>query len=134
MQHRAAQRPPRARAPASASAAAPSGGPRGKLPQTRAVHITGAAWDYKPKHDAVMALLKDHRINAVEVDLKDESGIVNYASNVPLATTVGAIDKYYDLKAMIAEVHARRWPGDRPGGRLPRQQAGQVVMDQRAQG
>ena len=70
------------------------------------MHITGAAWDYKPKHDAVMALLKDHRINAVEVDLKDESGIVNYASTVPLATTIGAIDKYYDLKTMIAQIHA----------------------------
>ena len=90
----------------SASAAAPSSGPRGKLPPTRAVHITGAAWDFKPKHDAIMALLTSHRINAIEVDIKDESGIVNYASTVPLATTIGAIEKYYDLKTMIAQVHA----------------------------
>jgi hypothetical protein len=96
-------------APASVQGSAPasaSSGPRAALPPTRAVHITGAAWDYKPKHDAVMALLKEHRINAVEVDIKDESGIVNYASTVPLATTVGAIDKYYDLKTMIDQIHA----------------------------
>jgi hypothetical protein len=70
------------------------------------VHITGAAWAYKPKHDAVMTLLKNHNINAVEVDIKDESGIVNYASTVPLATTVGAIQKLYDVKKMVAEIHA----------------------------
>jgi hypothetical protein len=104
-----------ATAPASASAAPPSSGPRPKLPITRAVHITGAGWDYKPKHDAVMALLKDHRINAIEVDIKDESGIVNYASSVPLATTIGAVEKQYDVKSMIAEIHAA---GGRVIGRL----------------
>jgi hypothetical protein len=83
-----------------------TGGPRKPVPVTRAVHITGAAWAYKPKHDAVMALLKAHRINAIEVDIKDESGLVNYASSVPLATTVGAVDKQYDVKKMLAEIHA----------------------------
>ena len=52
---------------------------------TRAVHITGAAWSFKPKHDAVMALLKSHRINAVELDIKDENGNVGYDTSVPLA-------------------------------------------------
>jgi hypothetical protein len=93
----------------SASGAQPSGGTGGTrkpVPTTRAVHITGAAWDYKPKHDAVMALLKAHRINAIEVDIKDETGIVNYASDVPLASTIGAVAKMYDVKAMVAEIHA----------------------------
>jgi hypothetical protein len=68
--------------------------------------MTAAAWGYKPKHDAVMALLKAHRINAIEVDIKDEDGIVGYNSTVPMATTVGAVSKQYDVKAMVAEIHA----------------------------
>jgi hypothetical protein len=79
---------------------------RHALPMTRAVHMTALAWGYKPKHDAVMALLKEHRINAIEVDIKDENGIVGYNSTVPLATTIGAIEKDYDVKQMVAEIHA----------------------------
>ena len=93
-------------APSASGQPAATGGPRKPLPLTRAVHITGAAWAYKPKHDAVMALLKAHRINAIEVDIKDEDGIVNYASTVPLATTIGAVSKQYDVHAMVAEIHA----------------------------
>ncbi|MDX6206000.1 MAG: hypothetical protein QOE76_856 [Frankiales bacterium] len=68
--------------------------------------MTALAWGYKPKHDAVMALLKAHRINAIEVDIKDESGIVGFNSTVPMASTVGAIEKDYDIKKMVSEIHA----------------------------
>jgi hypothetical protein len=53
-----------------------------------------------------MALLKAHRINAIEVDIKDESGIVGFNSTVPMASTVGAIEKDYDIKKMVSEIHA----------------------------
>lgn len=85
------------------------------LPLTRAVHMTARAWGYKPKHDAVMALLRARKINAVEVDIKDEDGLVGYATKVPLATTVGAVAVHYDPKKMVAEIHAA---GGRVIGRL----------------
>jgi hypothetical protein len=73
---------------------------------TRAIHMTALAWGYKPKHDAALALLKAHRINAIEVDIKDENGLVGYDSTVPMAKTVGAIEKDYDVHKMVAEIHA----------------------------
>ena len=91
--------------PATSSAAA-TGGPRKPVPVTRAIHMTALAWNYKPKHDAAMALLKSHRINAIEVDIKDEQGQIGYRSTVPLAKTIHATNGYYDVKKMLAEVHA----------------------------
>jgi hypothetical protein len=86
-----------------------------QLPRTRAVHITGLAWTYAPLHDAVMRLLKEKRITAVELDIKDEDGVVNYDSQVPLARQTGAARKIYDAKKAIAEIHAA---GGRVIGRL----------------
>ncbi len=99
--------PPASAVPSGSAGVASDGPsrPRTPVPTTRAVHMTALAWGYKPKHDAVMALLKDHRINAVEVDIKDESGIVGFDSAVPMAKTVGAIEKDYDVHKMVAEIH-----------------------------
>ncbi|MEO6713901.1 MAG: putative glycoside hydrolase, partial [Mycobacteriales bacterium] len=85
------------------------------FPLTRAVHLTARAWGYQPKHDAAMALLRAGRINAIEVDIKDEDGLIGYASKVPLAKTIGAIEPHYDTKKMIAEIHGA---GGRVIGRL----------------
>jgi hypothetical protein len=76
------------------------------VPLTRAVHMTALAWAYKPKRDAVLRLVKQHRINAVEVDIKDEDGVLGYKSQVPLAVKDGAT-KYaaYDAKAMLDQLH-----------------------------
>lgn len=77
------------------------------LPTLHAVHMTALAWAYKPKHDAVVALIKAGKINAVEVDIKDEDGNVGYPSAVPLAKQDGSTkDAPYDAKKMIAELHA----------------------------
>ena len=77
-----------------------------QLPRTHAVHMTALAWSYGPKRRAVLRLIKAHRINAVEVDIKDEDGIVGYRSSVPLAKADGA-DRYaaYDAKQMLAQLH-----------------------------
>ena len=50
----------------------------------RAVHMTADSWAYKPLHDPVVQMLKDHKIDTVELDIKDEDGHVQYKSNVPV--------------------------------------------------
>ena len=60
-------------------------------PVTVAVHVTATGWADPVIHQQVLDLIAAGRINAVELDVKDESGEVGYASGVPLATTIGAV-------------------------------------------
>jgi hypothetical protein len=77
------------------------------VPLTHAVHMTALAWSYGPKRRAVIRLVKQHRINAVEVDIKDEDGIVGFRSNVPLARADGAAKfAAYDARQMVRQLHA----------------------------
>jgi hypothetical protein len=72
----------------------------------RAVHMTAAAWSYKPLHDPVVQMLKDHKIDTVELDIKDEDGHVQYKSNVPVFQQDGSEkDSTYDPAAVIKEIH-----------------------------
>lgn len=72
----------------------------------RAVHMTGAAWGYAPLRDPVLRLIQQHRINAVQLDIKDEDGIVNFDAPVPLAHQDGAIFGYYDARQVTRQLHA----------------------------
>jgi hypothetical protein len=60
-------------------------------------------------------LLEERRINAVQLDLKDELGIVGWRSGVPLARRIGAERGTFDLAAAVKLLHAR---GARVIGRL----------------
>lgn len=72
----------------------------------RAVHVTGAAWSYGPLRNPVLQMLREHRINAIELDIKDEEGIVNFdVPSVPLAKADGAVDAYYDPAKVAAQLH-----------------------------
>jgi hypothetical protein len=72
----------------------------------RAVHMTGLAWAYKPMHDPVIQMLKDHKIDTIELDIKDEDGAVFYKSGVALANQDGATaNTPVDLAAAVKEVH-----------------------------
>ena len=85
------------------------------MPVTRAIHMTALAWGFQPKRDAALALLRERKINAIEVDIKDESGLIGYQSAVPMAATIGAVESHYEVKTMVARVHAA---GGRVIGRL----------------
>jgi hypothetical protein len=76
-------------------------------PNSIGVHVTALAWQDPQLHAAVDALIDNHQINAVELDLKDESGIVGYDSAVPLAKEIGAVRASYSLSAAVADLHAR---------------------------
>ncbi len=71
----------------------------------RAVHLTGRAYAYHKLRDPVLALAAQHRINAVELDIKDEDGIVNFPSTVHLARVIGATSTLYDAKVATTKLH-----------------------------
>jgi hypothetical protein len=45
--------------------------------------------------------------NAIVIDVKDNSGTLGYASKVPLAHTLGAVVKRYELKELVEYVKSR---------------------------
>lgn len=74
-------------------------------PMMRGVHMTGYAWNYAPLRNATLALIRAHKINTVELDIKEEDGFVNYATSVRLAHQAGAVRVLYDPRKVVAELH-----------------------------
>ena len=74
-------------------------------PNTAAVHITAAGWSDPTLRTGVLELVRSGRINAVQLDIKDEGGQVGYLSDVPLAKKVGATSDLYDPEQAIKELH-----------------------------
>jgi hypothetical protein len=81
----------------------------------RAVHITFYGWADADLHRGVMKLIDERRINAIEIDLKDESGDVGFDASVPLGRRIQAVKDIYDLDVIVRKMHAR---GIRVIGRL----------------
>ncbi|MEU6865605.1 putative glycoside hydrolase [Streptomyces sp. NPDC046876] len=79
---------------------------RGRRPMVRAAHITAIGWGDDTLRGDILALVRSGKLNAVELDVKDEDGEVGYASQVPLARQIGAAKGYYDARKAIAEIHA----------------------------
>jgi len=80
--------------------------PRRPPEPIRAVHVTADAWANATLRRGVLALIAQHRINAVELDLKDEGGIAGWNPPVPLARRIGAAQPIYDLAATVRKLHA----------------------------
>ncbi len=89
--------------------------PRTPPHPVRAVHVTATAWSDATLRQGVLDLIHQGRINAVELDLKDESGTVGWSANVPLARRIGAVDEIMDLPAAVKLLHDK---GIRVIGRL----------------
>jgi peptidoglycan/xylan/chitin deacetylase (PgdA/CDA1 family) len=81
----------------------------------RAVHVTFYGWADADLRAGVLKLIDERRINAIEIDLKDESGDVGFDASVPLGRRIGAVKRIYDLDALVRAMHAR---GVRVIGRL----------------
>ncbi|MFJ4922757.1 putative glycoside hydrolase [Streptomyces sp. NPDC088725] len=75
-------------------------------PPMRAAHITSIGWADATLRGRILALVKSGRLNAVQLDIKDEDGEVGYASRVPRARSIGAAKGYYDAREAIADIHA----------------------------
>jgi peptidoglycan/xylan/chitin deacetylase (PgdA/CDA1 family) len=89
--------------------------PRRPAEPVRAVHVTSYGWADADLRRGVMKLIDEKRINAIEIDLKDESGEVGFDASVPLGRQIGAVSHVYDLDDVVAKMHAR---GIRVIGRL----------------
>ncbi len=89
--------------------------PRRPVQPIRAVHVTAYAWANDELRGDVLALVRAGKLNAVELDLKDESGEIGWASGVPLAKQMGAQLDIYDLRQAVDDLHRR---GVRVIGRL----------------
>ncbi len=75
------------------------------MPRTKAVHVTAYGWADEGLREGVLALAREGRINTVELDIKDEDGVVGYASEVPLARETGAAAGIYDARAALKTLH-----------------------------
>jgi hypothetical protein len=76
-------------------------------PHTRAVHMSALAWVTPALHDPVVEMLEEGRINAIQLDVKDEGGEVGYATKVALAREVGAVKDRFVLKDAVDDIHRR---------------------------
>lgn len=76
-------------------------------PGGQGVHVTAAAWAYEPLRKGIFALIDARVVSAVQLDLKDESGVVGYDSNVPLARQIGAVRPEYRLREAVAQLRER---------------------------
>ncbi|MBM3684726.1 MAG: hypothetical protein FJW83_09360 [Actinobacteria bacterium] len=74
---------------------------------TRAVHITAAGWGNDEIRSHVLGLVDAGLVNAVQLDLKDEAGIVGYDSRVPRALEAGAVVPEYRLAEALEVLRNR---------------------------
>src|SRR5262245_2695722 len=78
---------------------------RANPPAVRAVHVRGEDWLRPEVHDQIVAMAQAGQINAVELDVKGETGQIGYTSNVRLAKTMGASASFYDAREALRELH-----------------------------
>ena len=84
-------------------------------PPMRAVHVSGYAWASPSFRRTLMQMVDDRLINTIQLDLKDESGVISYDSKVPLARSIDSPQKIYDLKDALGALHRK---GVRVVGRI----------------
>jgi peptidoglycan/xylan/chitin deacetylase (PgdA/CDA1 family) len=81
--------------------------PRKPRAPIRSVHVTFHAWADPTLRKGIVDLIDQGKINSVELDLKDESGIVGFDAKVPFARQIGAVQNIYDLREAIEFLHER---------------------------
>jgi peptidoglycan/xylan/chitin deacetylase (PgdA/CDA1 family) len=81
--------------------------PRTPRAKVRAVHVTFYGWADQSLRRGVLALIDQGRINTVELDLKDESGVIGFDAPIPVGRQVGAVKKIYDLPQTLDTLHRR---------------------------
>ena len=81
--------------------------PRQPPMPTRAVHVTFFAWADRDLRAGVMRLVDEGRVDAVELDLKDESGVVGFDADIPFARRIGSVQRIYDLRQAVDVLHSK---------------------------
>ncbi|MFD3591562.1 putative glycoside hydrolase [Nocardia sp. NPDC058640] len=75
------------------------------LPRMRTVHVTAHAWSHDGLRESILDLAREKRIDTVQLDIKDEDGVVGYDSQVPLARESGAATAIYDARTALTQLH-----------------------------
>lgn len=78
--------------------------------EIRALHVSFHAWGDPNRRARIDRLLDAGIVNAIQFDLKDESGHVGHRTNVALANETGAALNLYELADVVAELHDRNIP------------------------
>lgn len=78
-----------------------------EYPGGQGVHVTAAAWGHEALRKSILALVDNGLVSAVQLDLKDEGGIVGYDSQHPLANQIGAVRPEYKLRETVADLKRR---------------------------
>lgn len=78
---------------------------RVSVDKVRGVHVTAYAWKSEQLREDVLDLARNGQINTVQLDLKDESGLVGFQTENELAEELGADLGVYDLDEAVAELH-----------------------------
>ena len=89
--------------------------PRQPVQPVRSVHVTAHAWADPSLRRGVLALIEANKVNAVELDLKDESGLIGWDAPVAYARRIGAVEDVFELEQAVEQLHAM---GVRVIGRL----------------
>jgi len=71
----------------------------------RGVHMTGYAWASTTLRKPILKLAREHRINTIELDIKEEDGLVDFDPGVALAHRAHAVVKKYDPVAVVRQLH-----------------------------
>jgi len=74
-------------------------------PLMRGVHLTGYGWNADVLRNPVLQLARQHRINTIELDIKEEDGYVDFNTSVRLAHQIHAVRVLYDPHKVIAQLH-----------------------------
>jgi len=67
--------------------------------------MTAISWAVPYLREPVLAMLRAGQINAIELDLKDESGVIGYDSAVPLGVKIGAVQPQYEIRKAVKQIH-----------------------------
>jgi hypothetical protein len=86
-----------------------------RLPSIRAVHVSASAWSDPRLRDQVLQMVDEHRIDTVQLDLKDEQGVVGFDTTVQRAREIGAVAELYDLDKAVETIESH---GARVMGRI----------------
>lgn len=79
--------------------------PRAPLEPTKAVHMTAISWRVDELREPVLDMLRRGQINTIQLDLKDEAGIIGYDSALPFANRIGAVQPEYELSEAVSQIH-----------------------------
>jgi hypothetical protein len=81
--------------------------PRRPPERVRAVHMTAISWAVPSLRNPVLRMIDRGQIDSVEIDLKDESGVVGYNSRLALPRRIGAVQPEYDLQKVVRLLHSK---------------------------